>query len=336
MWISPIQRLWLAAIGSFFIGIVVAQSGVSYTAQRRIDTIVIDGKLTEASWATAPSTSAFTIWDGSPAPASLETTVKMLWDDEYMYFGFTAKDPDVYATYTGRDVPCWEQDNFEVFVTVPGTTGYLEVEGSPKGAIWDGSFTNVFKGPGGSYNFATLRVAAHVNGTLNHSADQDAGFTGEIRLSFSDIYQGRASGAPTNGTQLRMNLNRINWNTPATQGGPGATGSDTYYAWSPVPGSSVSFHRPEDFGTVTLSTNAVTAPLWMFTAASFYGTNLEVTGAGHPGGTYWVLVSTNPALPLANWTRVATNSFDPVTGSFSFTNSLDPQNVQLFYRLRSP
>jgi hypothetical protein len=334
--IQPAKRLWLAAIAGLFLRSLLAQSGASYTTQRRIDTIVIDGKLNEASWANASSTLPFTLWDGRPAPASLQTTAKMLWDDQYLYLGFSVKDPDVYATYTGRDVPCWEQDNFEAFVTVPGTTGYIEVEGSPKGAIWDGSFTNVLQGPGGSYNFATLRVAAHVNGTLNNSSDQDAGFTGEIRLSFSDIYQGTPGGPPTNGTQLRMNLNRINWNTPAIQGGPGATGSDTYYAWSPVPGSSVSFHRPDDFGTVTLSTNLVVPPVWMFTAESLSGTNLVVSGLGHPGGTYWVLVSTNPALPLANWARIETNSFDPVTGSFSFTNSIAPQNSQLFYRLQSP
>ena len=328
--------LCFIAVGSLFSGTLLAQSGASYTAQRRIDTVVIDGKLNEASWVHASNTTAFTVWDGSPAPDTLQTTAKILWDDQYLYLGFSAKDPDVYATYTGRDVPCWEQDNFEVFVTVPGTTGYIEVEGSPKGALWDGSFTNVFQGPGGSYNFATVRVAAHVNGTLNNSSDQDAGFTGEIRLSFSDIFQGTAAGPPTNGTQLRMNLNRINWNTPAIQGGPGAAGTDTYYAWSPVPGSSVSFHRPDDFGTLTLSTNFVVPPVWMFTTESLSGTNLVISGVGHPGGTYWVLVSTNPALPLANWARIATNFFDPVTGSFSFTNSIDPQNSQLFYQLRSP
>ena len=330
------KRLWLAGIASLFFTTLVAQSGASYTAQRRIDTIVIDGKLNEASWVNAPSTSPFTLWDGTPAPASLQTTAKILWDDQYLYLGFSAKDPDVYSTYTGRDVPCWEQDNFEVFVTVPGTTAYIEVEGSPKGAIWDGFFTNVLQGPGGSYNFATLRVAAHVNGTLNKSSDQDAGFTGEIRLSFSDIFRGTAVGPPTNDTQLRMNLNRINWNTPAIQGGPGAAGSDTYYAWSAVPGSSVSFHRPDDFGTVTLSTNFVTPPVWTFTGASLSGTNLVVSGFGHLGGTYWVLVSTNPALPLATWARIETNSFDLVTGSFSFTNPIDPQSSQSFYRLRSP
>ena len=328
--------IWPIVIGSFLIGPGFAQSGASYTAKRRIDTIIVDGNLNEASWATATNTSAFKVWDGSPAPASLQTTAKMVWDDQYLYIAFNSKDPDVYATYTGRDVSCWEQDNFEVFVTVPGTTGYVEAEGSPKGAIWDGSFTNVFQGPGGSYTIAGLQVAGRVNGTLNNSSDQDVGFTGEIRLPFADIYQGVPGGHPVNGTELRLNLNRINWNTPATQGGPGATGSDTYYAWSPVPGTSVSFHRPDKFGTVTFSTNDVPAPTWMFSAPRFSGTNLVLSGVGHPGGTYLVVVSTNPASPMVNWIRIATNSFDSVTGQFSFTNAIVPGNAQLFYRLQLP
>lgn len=253
-----------------------------------------------------------------------------------MHIGFNARDPDVYATYAGRDRSLWEQDNFEVFVTVPGTTGYLEVEGSPAGAIWDGYFTNVFQGPQGSYTMTNLQLAARVNGSSNNSADQDIGFTGEIRLPFSEIYHGVPGAHPTNGTQLRLNLNRINWNTPVTQGGPGATGSDTYYAWSPVSGASPAFHQPTKFGTVTFSTNSVPAPVWMFTAQTISGTNLVLGGIGHPGGTFWVLVASNPALPIASWFRVATNTFDPVTGQFSFTNAFDPVSPQRFYRLQAP
>ncbi len=328
--ICPVAIVYLSLSLGF------AQSGASYTAQRRIDTITVDGNLTEASWAGAANTSVFTLWNGSNAPVALQTSAKLIWDDQYLFLGFNAKDPDVYATYTGRDRSLWEQDNFEVFVTVPGTTGYVEVEGSPTGAIWDGLFTAVLQGPQGSYNFTNLQLAARINGTLNNATDQDIGFTGEIRLPFSDIYQGVPGGHPTNGTQLRLNLNRINWNTPAVQGGPGVTGSDTYYAWSPVSGASPAFHQPTKFGTVTFSTNSVPAPAWMFTAQTLSDTNLVFSGVGHPGGTYWVLTSTNAALPMANWTRAATNTFDPVTAQFRFTNALAPGRPQLFYRLQSP
>ena len=332
----PLQFFCAALIVSFFVRTAFAQSGASYTIQRRIDTITVDGNLGEASWANALSTSIFTLWNGSQAPASLQTSAKMVWDDQYLFLGFTAKDSDVYATYAGRDVRCWEQDTFEVFVTVPGTTGYVEVDGSPTGAIWDGYFTNVFQGLGGSYNMANLQVAGRVSGTLNNSAAQDIGFTGEIRLPFSDIYQGVPGGHPLNGTQLRLNLNRINWNTPVTQGGLGATGSDMYYAWSPVSGTGISFHRPDKFGTVTFSTNSVPAPAWRFTGQMLSDTNLVLSGLGHPGGTYWVLVATNAAPATANWTRIATNTFDPVTGQFSFTNVIASGSPQSFYRLQSP
>src|SRR3989442_1029431 len=163
-----LQVLWSITVGSLLVTSGFAQSGASYTALRRVGNIVVDGNLNDASWATAASMSAFKVWDGSAAPASLQTTSKMVWDDQYLYIAFDAKDPDVYATYTGRDVACWEQDNFEVFVTIPGTTGYVEAEGSPRGAIWDGSFTNVFQGPGSTYTIVGLQVAARVNGTLNN------------------------------------------------------------------------------------------------------------------------------------------------------------------------
>jgi hypothetical protein len=143
----PLQFVFSAVIVFLFISPGFAQSGAFYTAQRRIDTIAVDGNLNEASWAGATNTTVLTLWNGSPAPASLQTTAKMVWDDQYLFFGFDAKDPDVYATYTGRDKSLWLQDNFEVFVTVPGTTGYVEIEGSPAGAIWDGLFTAVFQGP---------------------------------------------------------------------------------------------------------------------------------------------------------------------------------------------
>ena len=327
--------IWPLAVLTCLSGPVLAQSGASYTAQRRIDTVAVDGNLNEASWHGAAETSPLTYWDGTPAPAALQTTAKMIWDDVYLYIAFVAVDRDVYSTYTARDARLWEQDNFEVFVTIPGTTGYVEVEGSPTGTIWDGSFTNVFRGPGGSYTITGLQVAARVNGTRNNSADQDTGFTGEIRLPFADIYQGTPGGRPTNGTQLRLNLNRINWNTPATQGGPGAAGTDTYHAWSPVSGSVPAFHQPDKFGTVTFSTNSIPAPVWIFTSQILSGTNLVLGGTGHPGGAYRVLTSTNLSLPTVNWMRMATNTFDDVTGAFSFTNAINTNSPQLFYRLQS-
>jgi hypothetical protein len=63
------------------------------------------------------------------------------------------------------------------------------------------------------------------------------------------------------------------------------------------------------------------------------GPDLVLSGTnGVPGGTYYVLSSTNVALPLLNWTRAATNVF-AADGSFSLTNPAVANAPQQFYLL---
>ena len=64
--------------------------------------------------------------------------------------------------------------------------------------------------------------------------------------------------------------------------------------------------------------------------------NFVLTGTGgSANGTYFVLTSTNLALPLSNWTRLFTNEFDG-DGNFNFTNVPDPNAPQVFYLLQLP
>jgi autotransporter-associated beta strand protein len=56
-------------------------------------------------------------------------------------------------------------------------------------------------------------------------------------------------------------------------------------------------------------------------------------GGGQSAGTYYVLASTNVALPLTNWLRLATNTF-AVDGTFSITNGLEASARQAFYVLQ--
>ena len=66
------------------------------------------------------------------------------------------------------------------------------------------------------------------------------------------------------------------------------------------------------------------------------GTNLVMRGTNGPGnGTYYVLASTNIALPLTNWTRVLTNQFSG-NGNFSFTNPINPALPRRFFVLEVP
>jgi hypothetical protein len=60
--------------------------------------------------------------------------------------------------------------------------------------------------------------------------------------------------------------------------------------------------------------------------ASLSGNNLILSGTGGtPNWYYYALSSTNLAVPVAQWPRIATNQFDN-TGNFNFTNSINPMS----------
>jgi len=66
------------------------------------------------------------------------------------------------------------------------------------------------------------------------------------------------------------------------------------------------------------------------------GTNLTLSGVnGFANNTYSVVVSTNVALPLADWTSVGTGVFGP-DGSFSFAGTVSAAQQQQFFSVRAP
>ncbi|HEV2453658.1 MAG TPA: hypothetical protein VGY98_05320, partial [Verrucomicrobiae bacterium] len=91
-------------------------------------------------------------------------------------------------------------------------------------------------------------------------------------------------------------------------------------------------------GNLTLSTNvalAVTVPAApVFGTVEFNGNALVIAGSnGSPGASYYVLTTTNLALPITNWTVLATNLFGP-SGNFTFTNTA-PAAPGQYFLLRS-
>jgi hypothetical protein len=69
-------------------------------------------------------------------------------------------------------------------------------------------------------------------------------------------------------------------------------------------------------------------------AATASGGTLKFTATNSvPGLSCVIISSTNLALPLSQWTVLATNSFD-ASGNFSFTNATGLNVLQTFYALR--
>jgi hypothetical protein len=73
-----------------------------------------------------------------------------------------------------------------------------------------------------------------------------------------------------------------------------------------------------------------------FNLVNVSGSNLIMSGSGGAANaTYYILSSTNIALPLNLWTRIATNQFD-ASGNFNFTNAINANAPQQFYLLQLP
>jgi autotransporter-associated beta strand protein len=102
---------------------------------------------------------------------------------------------------------------------------------------------------------------------------------------------------------------------------------------TPLPGSGLAW------STNLLTTNGTIAVVLaspVITNINWLRTNVIIAGTnGFPNTNYYVLSGTNLAVPLTNWTRLATNLFD-LSGNFIFTNSSDPLLPEQYYLLQLP
>jgi hypothetical protein len=81
--------------------------------------------------------------------------------------------------------------------------------------------------------------------------------------------------------------------------------------------------------TVTVKS---TTPVTIY--VNYSGGNLILSGTGGTAGaTYYVVGSTNVALPMASWTVLSTNAFDG-SGNFSVSVPVDVTKQAQFLRLK--
>jgi hypothetical protein len=102
---------------------------------------VIDGSLTDEVWLAAASLPALLPALGAAAGpiAALPTTVRVLWDEQYLYVGFECMDSDIFCTGTRKhDELLFQEDVCEVFIDGVGDgRQYVEVQVNPAGVNLD-------------------------------------------------------------------------------------------------------------------------------------------------------------------------------------------------------
>jgi hypothetical protein len=243
---SPIPKV-LLPVACLLLARIAASAAdpplAHYTCYRTAGKIHIDGRLDEESWLKSPASQPFVdIVTGEPA--WYETRVTLLWDDQYLYFGFTVPETNVVAALTEQDSKIYRDNDVELFIA--GQNAYYEFEinahntiyevfwiwpdalrpGGPyEPAQWDVTKPGVttLAGVGGhvhprgrrwgflDWDYPGLRHAVHINGTLNDSSDTDQGWTVELALPWEGLRllaDGRSL-PPANGDIWRIDCSRF-------------------------------------------------------------------------------------------------------------------------------
>ena len=176
-------------------------------ATRAAGPIVLDGKLDEASWAGAPVAKGFIQNDPREGrPATYDTEVRLLYDNEALYFGVYAIDPEpgqIIVNELRKDYNTGNADGFSVIIDSfhDERNGY-QFSINPSGAKWDAQVSN--EGRDNNANWDGIwDVATRIG---------DTGWYAEIKIPFKTL-KFTAEDLQTWGINFQRRLRRQNENS---------------------------------------------------------------------------------------------------------------------------
>ena len=215
----------------------------SYACRRTDRPLEINGDLSKPEWEGVEAGS-LVIVDTGDRPDQ-PTTVKMLYDDERLYFAFHVVDRDIWSTFRRRDEMLSEQEVVEMFIDPFGLGKvYYEFNISPHNVIFDAVILNRMIPPDGprditgltQWDCAGLKTAVRVEGELDTRRPVSKHWDVEAAVPMKELVPPTCPPGP--GDAWRLNLYRID---------RGAE-KDEYQAWSPT--GRVDYHLPWHFGTL--------------------------------------------------------------------------------------
>jgi hypothetical protein len=222
----------------------------------------MDGDLTEKVWEQATWTTSFTDIEGQTKPEPyLDTKVKMVYDDEYLYIGAQLMESHLWATYDKQDMVIFEENNFEVFIDTDGDTHhYTELEINALGTIWDLMLTKPYRNfgiPISHFEIKGLKKGVKCFGTLNNPSDRDEKWTLELAIPWSDLYHNQLHKVmPAEGEAWKINFSRVQWDRDIKDGkyikqkdtASGKIKPENNWVWSSQ--GVINMHRPETWGLI--------------------------------------------------------------------------------------
>lgn len=211
-------------------------------------TITIDGKMDEPVWQKAAFSNDFVdVFTGVVNPRlPVQGTVRLLWDDSFLYAAFDVKDAAIRGGFPkdAVDPHLWERDTVEIMVDPDGdgdNKDYYEIQINPQNLVFDSQFDDYNQprgGPSGPFGHqdwtAKLESAVVLNGKIDDEMDRDVGYVVEAKIPWASF--AKASKVPP----APGNVWRMNFYAMQNNGG---------VAWSPILGMG-NFHKAARFGRV--------------------------------------------------------------------------------------
>jgi Carbohydrate family 9 binding domain-like len=220
--------------------------------------IKLDGKLDEPAWQSAANTGPLVdVRTGEPNQTfPVNGDVKVLWNDEGIYVGFSIADTDMIGGFKqgDKDPHLWTHDTVEMMVDPDGdgdNKDYYEIQINPQNLVFDSQFDDYNQpktepnGPFGHQEWsANLKSAVALDGTVDKSDDEDRGYTVEALIPWKSFSKA-AKLPPEIGSSWRVNFYAMKNN-----GG---------VAWSPILGQG-NFHKASRFGRLVWADKSSAPP----------------------------------------------------------------------------
>ena len=232
----------------------------TYVCYRTSGPIAIDGRLDEKAWRDAQWSQLFEDHQAPYAPPPWKTTrFKMLYDDEYLYFGAQLQEENVWGTLTERDCVIYHDNDFEIFLdaTADGV-GYYEFEMNALNTVWDMFHETDYHRASALhtlYDVTGLRHAVDVQGTLNYHHDEDLGWTVEVRWPLASLLErnDRVKLPVERGDLWRLNFSRVQYLHVYDRPVPAMVPKSPCEDWIWQSTGTGDLHNPEMWGKVLFS-----------------------------------------------------------------------------------
>ncbi len=253
----------LGCLVFFWIPVMAISQNIpkKYIAYHVSDSITIDGEGIETAWQNADRTDDFIDIEGEKIP-KFQTHVKMLWDENYLYFYAELKESHIWADIEERDAVIFYNNDFEIFMDPDGDTqSYMEFEMNALNTVWDLLLVKAYREGGhavDSWDIKGIKTAVKINGSLNDPTNEDTSWVVEIAMPWEVLTENSISGKIPKNEFWRINFSRVNWDFELKDGKYSRKKDESgkflpEYNWVWSPQGVINMHEPEHWGYVYFS-----------------------------------------------------------------------------------